>query len=208
MTTATMTTTPATVAAFRFQREDHTYWLGPRRLESVTEVLVGVGITDLEYVTPQALSRGSAVHHACHLLDTKGLKWATLHPDLHGYVRAWEKCRGEEGMEIIDSEQARYHPVHLFAGTRDKRVIWGGKTYKLDIKTVSTPGAKGPRWAAEQTAAYDMLEPGIPEPDGRASIILYPDGSWKPEIHYEYADAIFFMSYLTTYRRLKFHGRI
>ena len=209
-----MTTAAPAQAAFRFQESDHTYWLGPRRLESVTEVLAGVGICDLEWVTEKALSRGRAVHAAAHLMDVEQLgaeaflaRYA-FHPDLHGYVRAWERCKTETKMEILDSEQPRYHPTHLFAGTRDKRARWNKEIFKLDLKTVQQVGAPGPKWAGEQTSAYDLLEPSEDRvrPDRRASILLYPNGSWKPEVHHDYSDAAYFLSYLTTYRRKKFHG--
>lgn len=193
------------------------YRLGLRPLESVTEVLRGVGIMDIEYVAEKALSRGRAVHAGSHLMDIEALSVDAFldrydfHPDLHGYLRAWERCKLETRMEILDSEQSRYHKTLLFAGTRDKRALvpaWRNRIYKLDLKTVGVVGAPGPKWAAEQLAAYELLEPGTPVPDRRASIILYPDGSWRPEFHDEYSDAACFVSYLTTYRKLKFHGRI
>lgn len=201
---------------FRFRAEDHTYWLGSRRLESVTEVLAGVGVCDLEWVTETALSRGRAVHAAAHLMDTLDLSFDAflarydLDEDLYGYLRAWEACKRETGMEILDSEQPRYHPTLKFAGTRDKRAIWQRQRYKLDLKTVGTVGAKGPKWAAEQTAAYDLLEPSEDQsrPDRRASILLYPDGSWRPELHHDYRDASYFLAYLTTFRRLKYHNQL
>lgn len=204
-------TTATAQDAFTFDEEAHAYRLGRRPLESVTEVLAGVGVMDLEWVTPQALSRGRVVHQAAHMMDTLGLHvdaflaLYTVHEDLHGYLRAWQRCKDETRMEILDSEQPRYHKTLLFAGTRDKRARWNKRTFKLDLKTVAAIGASGPKWAAEQTAAYELLEPG---PDARASIVLYPNGAWKPEVHDEYSDAACFAAYLTTFRKLKQHGRI
>lgn len=190
--------------------DQHVYRLDGKIIDGVTQIMHGAGIMETEWVTPSALSRGRAVHYACHLIDTDGLDWDTLHPELHGYVRAWERCKSETGMEIIDSEVMRYHPKLLFAGTRDKRVVWNKDTFKLDLKTVKTIGAAGPKWAKFQIAAYDILDPSPDRarPDRAASIILYPDGTWRPEVHNDYNAAACFISFLTTFRCLKSLGRI
>ncbi len=201
---------------FRFDAARHEYWLGSERLPSVTEVMAAVGIIEVEWVSAKALSRGSAVHAGAHLMDIEELDVAELlakyeiHPDLHGYLRGWARFKYEQGVRVLDSEVARFHPTYRFAGTRDKRACWLGKVYKLDIKTVGQIGAPGPKWAAEQTAAYDLLDPSTDKmhQDHRASIVLYPDGSWKTEFHRDYNDATYFLSYLSTYRRLIHHGKI
>ena len=195
---------------------DHVYFdEAGGRLDGVGEVMRGVGIVDMEWASEKALSRGRAVHQACHLMDVEHMTFAAflarydLHPELHGYCKGWERCKIETGMEVLDSEQRRYHPKLRFAGTRDARVRWKKKVYKVDFKTVGTPGAPGPKWSAEQLAAYDLLEPSTSgEPDGRVAIILYPNATWKPEFHRDFADAGYFLSYLTTFRRLKIYGRI
>lgn len=52
----------------RFEAEPHTYWRGDRRLESVTEVLHGVGfLPDYSRLDPYYRERGSAVHLALQL---------------------------------------------------------------------------------------------------------------------------------------------
>lgn len=194
----------------KFDEATHTYTdEAGRPLDGVTEVLRGVGLIDIEWVTEKALSRGRAVHHAAHLIDTVGLDWETLHPDLHGYVKAWERAKAETGMEVLDSEQRRYHPALSFAGTRDRRVRWNGRIFKLDLKTTSQIGARAPEWTRLQLSAYDLLDPGPAlRPDGRASIALYPDGTYRPEVYRDFGDATVFLSFLTTYRWLRQFGRI
>jgi len=190
---------------------EHKYWLDKReQLPGVNEIMVGVGIIDPSWYTEEARYRGLYVHQATHYLDEGDYDISDCKPQYRGYVDAWIKAKLETGMEILDIEQMRWHPTYRFAGRRDRRVIWNRRRYIVDIKTIGTPGAPGPKWAAETTAAYSLLEPtskGEPE-DGRASILLYPDGHWKPEIHHDFSDKTHFLNYLATFRRLKFHGRI
>jgi hypothetical protein len=202
-----MSTTPD--EKFRFEQADHSYWLGSIRLPSVTQVLRGIGIIDDEHFNERARSRGAAVHAATAFLDEGRLDWNSLHLDLHGYVRAWNKFKVETKCEIIDIEVPAFDPVLLYAGTRDRRLLWNGYEWVIDIKTIGTPGGAGPRWGGEQTAAYErLLPPSSFRNRKRASIFLYPDESWKPKFHDDFSDEKYFLAYLTVFRRLIHHRRI
>lgn len=192
---------------FTFDEVTHTYRLDGRAIPNVTRVLGDLGIIDPRWFTEEARLRGQRVHVATHFLDEGDLDWSTITPEafdgmeIRGYVRAWERFKRETRCEIIDIEQRRFDPVHLFAGTRDRRLRWNGRRWKIDIKTVGTPGASGPRGARYQTGAYDILEPSdTDQPDKRAAILLYPNETWLPDFHDDFYDGQKFLAMLTTFR--------
>ena len=196
-----------------FDEATHSYFHPEtkQRLDGVGEILRGVGIVDMEHASKQALSRGRAIHMVAHIMHVERLTFDEflarydLHPDLHGYCRGWESCLRETGMVIIDSEQRRYHERLRFAGTRDIRCWWKGRRYKLDLKSIGTPGAAGPDWARYQLAAYELLDPAPKgeQEDGRAAIWLYPNGRWNPEVYHDFGDAAGFLSILSTFRIMR-----
>lgn len=197
------------VETLRFDETRHEYWLGSRRIPSVTEILRGVGIIDAQWFTDESRHRGNFVHQACHFLDENDLDWATIDPAVTGcdyrpYIRAWERAKLETRMQIIDIERRGYNPTWLYAGTLDRRVFWNGREWIIDLKTLGSIGAAWPKWARWQTGAYDMM---LPPDDGgqarkRASILLYPDGTWRPDFHTNFYDGREFLAFLTTYRAL------
>lgn len=189
---------------------NHKYWVGKDNKLGVNEIMRGIGIIDPQRYWPEHSYRGLFVHQATHYIDENDYNMNDCPPEFKGYLEAWLKCKRDTGMEVLDIEQMRWDPRYDIAGTRDRKVKWARRIWIADIKTVGTPGAPGPKWAAETTAAYDMMEP--PEPDGnargRVSFCLYPDGNWKPELWEDFSDRTHFINYIATYRRLKFHGRI
>jgi len=188
----------------------HVYRLDGHAIPSVTQVLTALGFIDLEYSTADALLRGQRVHVATAYLDEGDLDRRTIEPealdgmDIRGYVRAWERCVAETGCSIRLIEHRAYHPTYLYAGTIDRLVEWRGHHWIWDLKTVGRAGMPGPRWARFQTGGYSLLPrfqaATAGRPLKRASILLYPDGAWRPEFHDDFYDGQKFLAMLTTYR--------
>ena len=177
------------------------YMLGRVPLLGVTDVLRDLGFINPEYFTQESRDRGSAVHMACHMIDTpeRGpFDWTSLHPDLHGYVRSWERFKGRiPGFRVIASEAPVCDELIMVAGTLDCLADFGGYEHVLDLKT--GPAPKSCRF---QTAAYDRMLP--PYPQGcrrRAAVELHADGSvatLRP--HEDFNDANYFLAMVATVR--------
>jgi hypothetical protein len=128
----------------RFDAETHTYWHGPVRLSSVTEIMAP--IIDYSMVPEAALEyardRGTAVHLACHLDDIEVLDEASVAPVVIPRLQAWRKFKRDFQAEIVISEEPAYLPTLLLAGTPDKvmtlRVARKRPRVLIDIKNVAT----------------------------------------------------------------------
>lgn len=186
-----------------FARKPWRYMVGDRGFYGVTDVLRDNGFIDDRFYDDVSRSRGSAVHLACLYFDRGTLNWNTLHQDLHGYVRSWEKLKLRVGLRIVEAEVARYHESFGLAGTLDRLVEFGGWEHVWDLKSGAAPS-----WARYQTAAYELLLPkyhrGLRK---RAAIELHKDGRMASiKDHDDSADGNYFLSYLTSTQRRQFHG--
>lgn len=186
--------TTKTTEHFRLEQDPRRYMLGNRELAGVTTVLQEKGFIDLEWFTEASRVRGSYVHAACHYLDEGKLDWKTVDPKLEGYVRAWERCKIELGIEtFIDIETPIYHETLLFAGTPDRRAVINRDTIVLDIKT-----SKPQDWHGLQTAAYDILYGGYGL--GRLGVYLAADGTYRVHWYRDRQDKNIFLAALACYQ--------
>lgn len=205
---------------FLVDRENHLYKLRGERLDSVTEILVGLGILDPTYYTETGRVRGKRVHEATELIESPGgLKWESLKPieDMLGepitlFAKGWERFLRETGWKSTAIEEAGYHPLYKYAGTLDRRGRFPDDKLEsiLDIKT----GKGIHKGTAIQTAGYDEM---IPNPDGgprrRWGILLPGNGDFKINPYKDLTDGATFISALPLYRwkmqmglKFKFHG--
>ena len=187
-----------------FDDEKHEYRKRGALVDSVTDVLRDNGFINPQFYTEEGKLRGKIVHAVTEGLD-RGLvlDWSTLHPDLHGYVRSWLKLKALLHPEFLDIEVPRFHPLFPVAGTLDRRVLVQGWECIWDIKT-----GPAPKWAAFQTAAYDLMLP--PYERGRrkrAAIVLHEDGATATVVpHQEYNDGNCFVAFLTSTLTRRTHG--
>ena len=137
---------------FRFDPEKHEYFLGDRKLESVTEILERSGIADYRFSNEEAMTRGRYVHTATEMIDRNTLDWPILDDTLRPYCEAYQRFIEDKRPEILLSEKPMYHAQHLFAGTLDRVVKMDGGVALIDIKS----GAPSPATAI-QVAAYREL---------------------------------------------------
>lgn len=109
------------MAALVFREEDHSYWVGERRLVNVTRVIAH--LTDFSHIPPDTLAHaqqeGKAIH-AMAELDCKGVLDVRKLPEwLKPRHAAWEKFKSDTGFECFASEHRMWHPALMVAGTLD-----------------------------------------------------------------------------------------
>ena len=184
---------------FRFEKADHSYWLGKTKLIGVSEAIKAAGLKDFSMIKPEVLEhaekRGTAVHAACHYLDEGDLDWATVSPEIEPYVRAWERFKKETGVELIEIEKPRYHAALGFAGTLDRVARFGGNSGIIDLKSYKPDAVTG-----VQLAAYSYLVYGSQAafaPPKRWGLWLKDDGKYQLTEYMDRGDEAVFMACLT-----------
>lgn len=185
----------------QFVQHTHEYWLGDRRLPSVTQVLKDAGLVDARWYTDEARLRGEYVHLACHMVDEDDLALESLDRTLQPYVEAYQrflvvtKPRWDYIEHRVCDEGCGY------AGTLDRAgVLPDGRKVLVDIKT----GMPAP-WAALQLAAYRRC---LPEPHTwkRIALQLKGDGSFTVHDCTDRSDEAVFQAALTVTQFRRAHG--
>jgi len=199
----------ATVSAFTFDPVTHTYREGDRVIPSVTQILEGNGLIDLDGIPGSTLEAkrelGQSVHAACHYLDENDFDYSTMRPEWAPYLDGYLKFSEEVGF-TPDPEWIEKSGVHAFNGmkfgfTVDRvgRISTIKQRCVLDLKTAYSPS---PSWKL-QLAAYAMVVPVKPgEVLSRVAVQLKPDGSYKAHIYEDPRDkdAWLWALALTTWR--------
>ena len=183
---------------FRFDKADHSYWLGKTRLIGVSDAIQAAGLKDFSRIAPDVLEharqRGTAVHSACHYLDEGDLDWATVSPEIEPYVRAWERFKKETGVELLGIEKPLFHATLGYAGTPDRVVILYPHKGIIDLKTYAPDAVTG-----IQLAGYSYLEFG-PQPTldapKRWGLWLKDDGKYSLKTYEDRGDERIFLACL------------
>ncbi len=181
---------------FKFDPIKHEYFLGERKLPSVTDI-VGDVCGNPQYATEFHLQRGSMVHKAVALYlegIEKGLNRRVEVDDrIKGKLAAAKKAIKELSLEppyLI--EQKMFHPLYLFGGTSDV----------LPKNGILTDWKSSHSAATEiQEGGYIVLHEQYKNPVKRAfEVVLSEDGRYKL---YEYKVARckrLFLAALTIYQ--------
>jgi len=193
-----------------FREEDHTYWLGERRLPSVSEVIAPVqsfeGIPEAVLARKSAI--GKAAHLACQFLDEgDDVDPESLDPVVAPYVDAWRRFMAENKPEWSVIEEQMHDETLGYAGTPDRYGLLHGAKWIIDIKTVVTISPA----TALQTVAYRKLvaqrtkerEPLIK----RGAVQLGTDGRYKLHEFKDPADWAIFQSLLNVKAWQMRHGK-
>lgn len=116
-----------------------------RRVFSVSDILVGTGMVNTEWMTEQGKWRGSAVHQATWFDDEGDLDEAQRIIDIEGtditdtvlgHCNGWRKFRRETGFKPHTIEQPIFHPIYDYAGTPDRvGTLGNGMPCIPDLKT-------------------------------------------------------------------------
>lgn len=199
---------------FTVDRERHLYTLDGSRLDSVTDILVGLGVVDPTYYTEVGRIRGSKVHLGCELMEKPGgLDWESLKPieaalgePITDYVRGYERFLRETGWVSTHIEEAGFNRDYQYAGTPDRVGRFPGDALDciIDIKT----GMSVHPSTALQTAAYDLMVPNEGPPRRRYGVSLKGDRNYSLKPFTDHNDGQTFLSALPIYRWRKKHGLI
>lgn len=136
-----MTTASLASPAIRLDEATHTYYVGHRKVTSVSRILKF--IDELEGVDPEILrlaaTFGRHVHKACHLWNMGCLDEANLDPLLAPYLQGWKNCLHMTGAVVLESEMILYDQQLGLAGQLDDVVRWNisPRPVEIDIKTNS-----------------------------------------------------------------------
>ena len=168
----------------QFDPVAHVYSVDGLRVPSVTGILKATGFGGDYAAIPVAVleaarQRGIAVHGFCEQID-RGEQPVVL-AKLQPYVDAYEQCRAETRLEVIETEQAVFHPEMLYAGRFDLVAWVNGARALIDRKVVATIEHLA---VAVQTAAYagarNAMLPQEPV-EALYSLHLRQDGSYRLE---------------------------
>ena len=165
--------------SFRFDEESHTYFLGDRKLPSVTQILRGAGM--LYYpASPSSeyhMERGTLVHKATEMIDKGTLDWDTLDETLRPYCEAYANfCSTVNMADIILSEKPMYHPRYLFAGKPDRVIQMNGLRSLIDIKS----GSPHPATKIQISAYCELVQANEKIPFIKGfSLYLRDDGTYR-----------------------------
>lgn len=105
------------MSTLQFNPDNHTYWLGERRLPSVTEVINRIAPqrdTDDWY-----LQRGAAVHAAINLALRHNLDWSSVDERIKGRVDSAMSFLKDVGITPASLEVPLCSITYQFAGTVD-----------------------------------------------------------------------------------------
>lgn len=122
---------------FRFDASVHAYFVGEKRLPSITQILAatsGGGVCP--FYTEETAARGTRIHQATARFDL-GSGWGDdlLMADVPR-VRAYAAFVHALHPAYDQIEQPRWSKVYGFAGTPDRVGAWpDGRRFVLDIKT-------------------------------------------------------------------------
>lgn len=183
------------MSAATFTAAGHIYEQDGVTIPSVTQVLALSGIDDVSgipiYRLERAAAIGTAVHEACHYLDEDDLDLESVHPEIVGYVLAYQKFKQETGFAPHAIEQRGIAEISgpRFAESRTLRFGYcidrlgrlKGEAALIDIKTASKKQAS---WAI-QTAAYACA---VEHPGPRIAVHVAKDGSYKLVRHEDLQD--------------------
>ena len=123
-----------------FKPEDHTYWLGDRRVPSVTQVIgFSEHAPDYSNVPVRMLEKkatlGRLVHKTIEDYFEHDGDLFTDDPRANTYLDGFIQFINSGVYTHIFSESRFYHPTHYYAGTIDLIGEVNGKLSVLDIKT-------------------------------------------------------------------------
>jgi hypothetical protein len=199
---------PTTVQpAFAFDAERHVYTLNGCEIPSVSRVLQGAGLFNLNGIDPKVLARkralGEAVHLACQLYDEHDLDETTIDPLVRPRLDAWTKFCRDLDFHAEEIEQPFYFLANgmPYAGTPDRRGTCTSGEVVIEIKCTA---AVEPHHGV-QLAAYALPHKHDGKSPLRFVVQLLQDGDYKLHQFTDRTDERVFLSALALehWKRLK-----
>lgn len=156
------------MSTLQFNPDNHTYWLGDRRLPSVTQVISRVaphrGVDDWY------LQRGAAVHAAIQLAMRDDLDFDSLDERIEGRVKAALAFLRHTGLEPEIIETPMFSRNYQFAGTVD---VFGGGVI------VDWKGSLAPQVEPQLGGYALLLQEGKREVTRAVAVETHDDGTYK-----------------------------
>lgn len=182
-----------------FDQDKHRYLLDGEEVSGTTGILKACGLTqNVEFMSENARWRGQVVHKAVELYNKETLDWASVHPDILGYVKAYDdwfkRCRPM----VVCCERWYIDEILRFGGKIDVLTQIGPNYHLFDIKT-----GKPSKTTRLQMAGYVKLLSSFQIPQAnpynirRSALQLKPDGKWNIENYNDPRDIDVFISCCT-----------
>lgn len=188
----------AEAPAFTFDAVAHKYYLGGAELPSVTKILKEAGLAPTYHGASIYALRGTRLHEAAEWYDLDDLDLASLGAwpaDWRNRFDGYRRFKDEQQAEWDAIEQQGYHPLYLFAGTRDRRGVLRllDERAQLDLKF-----GQPELWHKYQTAGYYLLpSPDEWKHDRRGCVYFDGEGKYKLVWHDDPNDLKVFLAATT-----------
>ena len=167
---------------FEFRKEDHSYWLDGVQIPSATQIIKLCGLIDDRWYKPEHRTRGTLVHAGCHHISENDMdwkQWEEAHPELLGYLRAYEKFLADSGFKPTICEKPHYHENLRYGVTVDNI---GTSASALENEIVELKSGSMMRWTALQTALQAMAWfSDSCYTIRRTGVELHSDGTYRTE---------------------------
>ncbi len=170
-----------------YDEAKHQYALRGHVIPGVSQLIAEGGLSNMDWVTEEALLRGEYIHKTIELYLKNDLREDTLDPVLKVRLDGFKQFERETGYTVQRMADGKpmveikaFHPVYQYAGKFDQLGTYNGKPLLLDLKS----GAAA-KWHRAQTALYAMLFPTCP---ARACLYLPKAGGYRFVQHYERSD--------------------
>lgn len=187
-------------SSFRYDAENHKYFLGQKEIVGVTDLLKNNGCyPHVRYATDEHRWRGEQVHEMMRLLHKGTLDTNSLDPLIIPYHQSWNKLRSDTGIVVLGFETPMGHPTFQYGGTPDLWGMVGKEFWILDYKT-----GKAPRVTGLQLSGYKglLLVNGCIDtsrPIRRMGLELRPDGNYSLTPFDDDKDDSIFMMMVSTH---------
>jgi hypothetical protein len=167
---------------FRFDYDEHVYYVNDQPIPNTTSMLMQTGHIDPRYYTEESRVRGRAVHGLTSQADLQALDVDRLVSPYRGYVLAHAAAMARLKPAFLAIEEPVVHPQFRF-GTRPDRVA---KVFRaLSVLDDKTGGRE--KWHALQTAIQAI---GIgwkyhvpPELIQRFTLYVHENGGFSNQLH-------------------------
>lgn len=169
---------PAVDLPCRFDPVEHAYYLGDRRVPSITQLLKAAGKINGTWYTPEAAERGTAVHALCAAHALGSLSVEEYEGPLRPYLLAYDAAVGILRPTVTHVELPLIHRGHGFGGRIDLGCVLFGAAGLVEIKTGQWAAWHGIQLALQAEALSQ--ETGIPAMSlSRRGLYLRPDGKYR-----------------------------
>lgn len=177
-----------TAPSFRFNEAEHAYYLGDKRIPSITQLLdMGGLVNGAQYFTEESRRRGTEVHQLCADYDMGALDPATVTSNRRPYLMAYVAACAALKPKWDAIEEADVHPVHGFAGRTDRVGFVLNRQTVAEIKSATKA-----RHHAIQTALQAVLAsvrwPLPAEHWQRLVVYVKPTGKFSVDRHEDRRD--------------------